>query len=142
MDSYRLQYLWSVAHNNFTVHTMIPSATDERYKLLRTVADSYSILSMGVACFQWQPEGTTPSTCIPCKTEVFNIWLLSQTTYNIDPGSAKFLIAHGFDFNKQFRSGLPYSPVGSTTAYSRAGNNMVSTLITELGDICMIHLLL
>ena len=80
---------------------------------------------MGVACFQWQPKGTSPSTCVPCKTEVFNIWLLSQSTYSIDPSSAKFLIDHGFDFNKQFRSGLPYSPVGSTTACSKAGTNMV-----------------
>ena len=81
----------------------------ERYKLQSDVVSSYGVLSVGVACFQWQPSPDSMQTL--CKVETFNIWLLSQQSYTIDPSSAKFLIDHGFDFNKQFRCGLPYSPV-------------------------------
>ena len=81
----------------------------ERYKLQRDVIASYSVLSMGVACFQRQPSADIMQTS--CRVEAFNVWLLSQQSYTIDPSSAKFLIDHGFDFNKQFRCGLPYTPV-------------------------------
>ena len=68
---------------------------------------------MGVACFQWQQPSPSASTNLRtcCKVEAFNIWLLSQQSYTIDPSSARFLLEHGFDFNKQFRHGLPYTPV-------------------------------
>ena len=87
------------------------SDSGERYKLQCDVASSYSILSMGVACFQWQPPSSSDALQTLCKVEAFNIWMLSQHSYTIDPSSAQFLIDHGFDFNKQFRYGLPYTPV-------------------------------
>lgn len=89
----------------------------ERYRLLCDVASSYSILSMGVACFQWQPP-SSPSdvTKTHCKVEAFNVWMLSQRSYTIDPSSAQFLIEHGFDFNKQYSLGLPYTPAHFTVS--------------------------
>ncbi len=78
--------------------------------MLREVVSSYAIVSMGVACFQWQPAS---SNAVPCRAEVFNILLLSQHSYTVDPSSAKFLLKHGFDFNKQLRHGLPYTAVGA-----------------------------
>ena len=85
------------------------STVDERYKTLCEVAKNYAILAMGVACFQWQPGDTNG---IGCKVEVFNILLLSQQSFTIDPSSAKFLINHGFDFNRLFKFGLSYNPAG------------------------------
>ena len=76
---------------------------------------------MGVACFQWQPSSGDIQTT--SNVEVFNIWLLSQHSYTIDPSSAKFLIDHGFDFNKQFRLGLPYTPAHA--------NSKVKVLIND-----------
>ena len=89
------------------------SDTGERYKLQCDVASSYSILSVGVACFQWQQPSSSSNNALQthCKVEAFNIWTLSQHSYTIDPSSAQFLLEHGFDFNKQFRHGLPHVPV-------------------------------
>ena len=81
------------------------------------VADTYSVLAIGVACFRWHNVGTHD---VHCHVEVFNIWLLSQKEFVIDPQSAIFLLQHGFDFNKQFGKGIPYMPgaqeVGGTYA--------------------------
>lgn len=41
---------------------------------------------------------------------VFNITLMCQKPYTIDPSSSQFLLRHGFDFNKQVSKGIPYSP--------------------------------
>ncbi len=86
------------------------STFEERYKLLREVADSHSVVSVGVACFKWVWSGNKENA-LQCHVEVFNIWLLCQRAYIINPKAAKFLIDHGFDFNKQFSKGLPYKPV-------------------------------
>ncbi len=37
---------------------------------MRQVASDYSIVSMGVACYQWQPES---SGTVPCKVQVIII---------------------------------------------------------------------
>lgn len=106
------------------------SDTEERYKLQCDVASSYGILSMGVACFQWQhPSSSTLQT--HCKVEAFNIWMLSQRSYTIDPSSAQFLMEHGFDFNKQFRHGLPYTPVHSVRqeCSTKVTNSYLSRMI-------------
>lgn len=50
------------------------------------------------------------SNSITVSVDVFNIWLMCQNPYTIDPSSARFLLKHGFDFNKQFSKGLPYTP--------------------------------
>ena len=44
---------------------------------------------------------------------IFDILLFCQKPYIIDPSSVKFLIHHGFDFNTQYRYGLPYVPVAT-----------------------------
>ena len=41
---------------------------------------------------------------------VFNVSLMCQKAYTIDPSSAQFLLKHGFDFNKQVSKGVPYTP--------------------------------
>lgn len=83
------------------------SSLEEKYKLMRDVTDQYAVLSLGVACFQW---GSCDPSGVNCLVEVFNVWLMCQEPYMIDPSSASFLLQHGFDFNKQFAKGLPYNP--------------------------------
>ena len=50
------------------------------------------------------------SSAVGVVARVFNVWLMSQKAYTIDPLSARFLLQHGFDFNKQVAKGIPYSP--------------------------------
>lgn len=90
-----------------TATSLSPSLLEEQYKLMREVAQTHAVLSLGVACFQW---GACDGGRVDCQVEVFNVWLLCQEPYTIDPSSATFLLQHGFDFNKQFAKGLPYSP--------------------------------
>ena len=55
-------------------------------------------------------EQVSEVVCHTLEVQVFNVWLLCDRPYTIDPSSAKFLVAHGFDFNKQFSLGLSYTP--------------------------------
>ena len=96
---------------------------EEQYEELCEVVSSRAIVSLGVACFKWEEtpnksEVTTIAAECSCPgvgVQVFNVCLLSQHAYTIDPSSAKFLVAHGFDFNKQISLGLPYTPPAART---------------------------
>ena len=103
----------------------LSSSLDERYKVMREVADTHSVLSLGVACFRWDERGGESEgggeererggegwkeEGRSCSAEVFNVWLSCQRDYILNPQSACFLLEHGFDFNKQLSKGLLYTP--------------------------------
>ncbi len=92
---------------------------EAHYRELSAVVATRSIVSMGVACCSW---GRGPKVArdddimaTPLVVEVFNIWLLTQQSFVTDPSSARFLLEHGFDFNKQYAQGLPYTPPSAKT---------------------------
>lgn len=94
-------------------------SVEDRYKSICDTAKSRSILSLGISCFQQmatpslnsQSEGSDP--CINQSgssyiVQTFNIMLLCEEEFVVEPLSLRFLVQHGFDFNKQYEKGMPY----------------------------------
>ena len=101
---------------------------DDRYTGICDIAKSRSVVSIGLSCFKLhshesgQPKSMTNNEGITSQTEMkvpkvtklnyqvqtFNIILLCTEEYVVDPASLKFLVDHGFDFNKQYAKGIPY----------------------------------
>lgn len=97
----------------------------DRYKNLCGVAKTRSVLSLGLSCFRLQKVGQTgisremSSAGANSDAEVqikqwsfsvqtFNVILLCSEDFVVEPGALKFLVEHGFDFNKQYSSGISY----------------------------------
>jgi len=80
-------------------------ATDmkERYINLCKVAMTRSIISMGISVFKQKPDDATSFT-----VQTFNVMVLCQEDYIVEPASLQFLVHHGFDFAKQYSKGVPY----------------------------------
>ncbi|KAK3577576.1 hypothetical protein CHS0354_026541 [Potamilus streckersoni] len=92
-------------------------SVDDRYKGIAECARTRAILSLGISCFQPVKNETedlvendknqqTAGQCYFVQT--FNIMLLCSEEYVVEPASLRFLVDHGFDFNKQYSSGIPY----------------------------------
>ena len=100
---------------------------DDRYSGICDIAKSRSVLSVGLSCFRLhshqtgmlsrrtdgenrsQTEMKTPRvTELEYQVQTFNIMTLCSEEYVVDPASLKFLVHHGFDFNKQYAKGIPY----------------------------------
>jgi target of EGR1 protein 1 len=78
---------------------------EDRYIALREVALSHSIIALGLSIFT---ESTQQDNQKTFSVQNFQFILLSLKDYVISPSSMSFLIQHGFDFNDQFRNGIPY----------------------------------
>ena len=84
------------------------------------VAQSRSILSLGISCFRQkktkrtnnnnsdQSQRTVDGNC-KLKVQTFNIIVLCTENFVVEPASLKFLVEHGFDFNKQYAKGVSYT---------------------------------
>lgn len=99
----------------------------DRYTNLCEVAKTRSVLSLGLSCFKLQNVG---QSCISkdvsqadtvadtgsqvhvnqwsFTVQTFNVVLLCSEEYTVEPGALKFLVEHGFDFNKQYSAGVTY----------------------------------
>ena len=106
---------------------------EDRYKSISDTARSRSILSLGISCFKLQaPPPAFSSNCQSELTEqsdesisqsgdrsdsqskwryfvqTFNITILCEEDYVVEPASLRFLVQHGFDFNRQYDKGVSY----------------------------------
>lgn len=53
-------------------------------------------------------------------SQTFDISVLCDENYTVEPGSLKFLTGHGFDFNTQYAKGLSF----------KRGNDQVGTRVS------------
>ena len=100
-------------------------SVEDRYKHICDVAKTRSILSLGISFFKKkklmengsQPrQETDAKPAEQCKMETvcfkvqtFNLWVLCMDNFVVEPASLKFLVEHGFDFNKQYAQGIPFT---------------------------------
>lgn len=89
---------------------------DDRYAALREVAKSHSILSLGVSCFksiEHDDDTAAVDTSqqqrgLRYQVQTFNITMLCDEDYVVEPVALRFLVEHSFDFNKQYSQGVSY----------------------------------
>lgn len=67
----------------------------------------YSVVSIGISCFNLEAQDLGQNK-IKSSNKTFDILTLCSEEFMVEPGSLKFLLSHGFDFNKQFSEGLKY----------------------------------
>eukprot|EP00095_Tigriopus_kingsejongensis_P012370 maker-scaffold190_size271632-snap-gene-0.22 protein:Tk12370 transcript:maker-scaffold190_size271632-snap-gene-0.22-mRNA-1 annotation:"hypothetical protein BRAFLDRAFT_287482" len=77
------------------------SSIEERYAHLNAVAQTRSIVALGLSTFRHTKHHRY-------HVDTFNLLALCSQDYIVEPGALKFLVEHGFDFQKQYSSGLPY----------------------------------
>ena len=77
------------------------SSIEERFAYTSIIAKTRSIISLGLSIFEETSANHYTST-------TYNIVVLCSEDYIVEPGSLNFLVHHGFDFKKQYTSGVPY----------------------------------
>lgn len=77
---------------------------EERYIKAREAAKDFGMIQFGISAFRYIKEKASYSHA------TFSFYLLGKTGDMLyyDNTSLKFLADNGFDFNKLFKSGLPY----------------------------------
>ena len=79
---------------------------------MHEVAQTRAILSLGISCFKLKkPKSKEKESEIKLriKVHIYNIVVLRAENYLVEPESLKFLVEHGFDFNKPCGKGVPYT---------------------------------
>ena len=89
-----------------TMFVSFSSSVDDRYKTLCNIARSRSVIALGLACFCQQQKEVPQDKTFQVRT--FNLVLLCEDEYMVEAQSLRFLVNYGFDFNKQYASGIPY----------------------------------
>lgn len=89
---------------------------EDRYKYMCEVAQSRAIISLGISCFKLKKPKTKSDAKnkeseakLNIRVKTFNIVVLCTENFLVEPASLKFLVGHGFDFNKQYAKGVPYT---------------------------------
>lgn len=82
-------------------------SVEDRYIAMSRVADTRAIISMGLSCFR-QDARSAETGPLRFTVQTFNILILCQDNYIVEPASLQFLISHGFDFNRQYSLGVSY----------------------------------
>ena len=98
------------------LYVLFSRFVEDRYKYMCEVAQSRAILSLGISCFKLkkkkmnnETECKESETKLNIRIKTFNIVVLCTENFVVEPMSLTFLVGHGFDFNKQYARGVPYS---------------------------------
>jgi hypothetical protein len=86
------------------------SDLEERYKVLRSVAMDYSLVSFGMSIFEKNPFHSDERS--EYRVSNFNFMLSRHDDYKVTPRSLVFLIENGLDLQKHILLGIPYTPSG------------------------------
>ncbi|KAL5251307.1 hypothetical protein ACHWQZ_G016860 [Mnemiopsis leidyi] len=81
-------------------------SVDDRYTAIVEAAKTRSVLALGVSCWRVTRDEPEPEYYV----QTYNILLLSRDNYTVEPDALQFLVEHGFDFNKQYKEGVSYTP--------------------------------
>jgi len=99
------------------------------------VAKTRSIISLGLSCFKLQTASDHDSQSektTPFLVQTFNIFVLCNENYVVEPLALQFLVNHGFDFNRQYAHGILYSRGNDLVQYTLAVCLKLSFIIVLL----------
>lgn len=90
---------------------------DIRYQNLAEVAKSYAVIAFGLSCFSCNSvssisvqdgKGEEQIRSHDYMVQTYNVLTMCSDPFTVDCSSLKFLLNHGFDFNKLYSKGTPY----------------------------------
>lgn len=89
---------------------------EERYRHICGIAKSRAIISLGISCFQSgvrtsrlsEPDDSNNGVAEKFVAHTYNIIILCSENYVVEPDALKFLVSHGFNFERQYSKGIPY----------------------------------
>ncbi|CAD5216353.1 unnamed protein product [Bursaphelenchus xylophilus] len=81
------------------------SQMEEKYLAYKTLAETRSILSLGLSVFKY--DGVEDKR-VKYKITVFDIMLFELDPFTVDPLSLQFLVNHGLDFNQLISNGVSF----------------------------------
>ena len=107
------------------------SSIDERFTNSSMVAQTRSIISLGLSIFKQKTEQESDKLLQLYAVQTYNIVVLCSEDYIIEPGSVNFLVKHGFNFNQQYSEGVQYYR-GNDRKQSLTEENRLRNLFTEI----------
>ena len=109
------------------------TSIEERFSNSSVVAKTRSIIALGLSTFKEEPNSKDKNN-FPSKrfqVQTYNIVVLCSEDYIVEPGSVKFLVEHGFNFNQQYSEGVPYYR-GNNKEDSSVEDNRLRNLFAEI----------
>jgi target of EGR1 protein 1 len=100
-----------------------------RYEAVRHLGDSRAVLSLGIAVFHPLADDVKASSMessdaqeVRYNVSIFEYCMSCQSPWSICSEAGQFLVAHGFDFNRVFTSGIPYTRASTEVIKTAAGS--------------------